>query len=190
MLCPFRGGQWKSATGRQARRGSEFNKHRVYAYTLQASSWLTMAWHGVDATILTEVVRGDPCKCVGQSVAGDWYTCTAAWVRRLRVWLSHMGLLPDTQNCVLRMRRECRERFPRHRLQRKSLISDPDMHHGTCVTHVPWCNVGIANQRWQGKRSRRMRNTQFLVSGKRPMATHFQTAYGLYTSPFARADLK
>ena len=26
-----------------------------------------------------------------------------------------MGLLPDTQNCVLYMRWECRERFPRHR---------------------------------------------------------------------------
>ena len=26
-----------------------------------------------------------------------------------------MGLLPDTQNCGLRMRRECRERFPLHR---------------------------------------------------------------------------
>ena len=37
------------------------------------------------------------------------------------------------------MRRKCRERFPRHRLQRKPLVSDPDMHHGTCVTHVPWC---------------------------------------------------
>ena len=29
--------------------------------------------------------------------------------------------------------------FPRRRLQRKPLISDPGMHHGTCVTHVPWC---------------------------------------------------
>ena len=36
------------------------------------------------------------------------------------------------------MRRECRERFPRHRLQRKPLVSDPGMHHGTCVTHAPW----------------------------------------------------
>ena len=26
-----------------------------------------------------------------------------------------MGLLPDTQNCGLRMRRECREHFPHHR---------------------------------------------------------------------------
>ena len=29
--------------------------------------------------------------------------------------------------------------FPYHRLQRKPLVSDPGMHHGTCVTHVPWC---------------------------------------------------
>ena len=32
------------------------------------------------------------------------------------------------------MRREYRERFPRHRLQRKPLVSDPGMHHSTCVT--------------------------------------------------------
>ena len=36
------------------------------------------------------------------------------------------------------MRRECRERFPHHRIQRKPRVSDPSMHHGTCVTHVPW----------------------------------------------------
>ena len=36
------------------------------------------------------------------------------------------------------MRRECRERFPSHRLQRKPPVSDSGMHHGTCVTHVPW----------------------------------------------------
>ena len=35
-----------------------------------------------------------------------------------------MGLLPNAQNCGLRMRRECRERFPRHRLQRKPPASD------------------------------------------------------------------
>ena len=35
-----------------------------------------------------------------------------------------------------------RERFPCHRLQRKPLYSDPGMHHGTCVTHVPWCMSG------------------------------------------------
>ena len=53
-----------------------------------------------------------------------------------------MGLLPDTKNCGLRIRRECRERFPRHRFQRKSLVSGPGMHHGTCVKHVPYCMSG------------------------------------------------
>ena len=53
-----------------------------------------------------------------------------------------MGLLPDAWNCGLRMRRECRERFPRNWLQRKPLVSDPGMHHGTCVKHVPWSMSG------------------------------------------------
>ena len=57
-------------------------------------------------------------------------------------------------------------------------VSDPDMHHGTCVTHVPWCMPGLLTSgflwsRWRGKRSRhsrRMRNPQFYVYGKRPIA--------------------
>ena len=53
-----------------------------------------------------------------------------------------MGILPDRFNCGLRMRQECRERFSHHRLQRKPLVNDPGMHHGTCVTHVPWCMLG------------------------------------------------
>ena len=32
--------------------------------------------------------------------------------------------------------------FPRHRFQRKPLVSGPDMHHGTCATNVPWCMSG------------------------------------------------
>ena len=48
-------------------------------------------------------------------------------------------------------------------------VSDPDMHPGTCVTHVPWCMPGslssvFLRSWWRGKRSRnsrRMRNTQF-----------------------------
>ena len=35
-------------------------------------------------------------------------------------------------------------------------VSDPDMHHGTCVTHVPWCMPGSLTSgflwsRWWGK---------------------------------------
>ena len=57
-------------------------------------------------------------------------------------------------------------------------FSDPDMHHGTCVAHVPWCMSGSLTSGflwrwWRGRRSRhsrRMCNPQFCVSGKRPMA--------------------
>ena len=31
---------------------------------------------------------------------------------------------------------------PRRQFQRKPLFSYPGMHHGTCVTHVPWCMSG------------------------------------------------
>ena len=55
-----------------------------------------------------------------------------------------MGLLPDkvSQYCGLRMCPEYQECFPWHWLQRKPLVSDPGMHHGTCITDVPWCILG------------------------------------------------
>ena len=53
-------------------------------------------------------------------------------------------------------------------------VSAPEMHH---VTHMPWCMPGSRTRgflwiRWRGKHSRhswRMRNSQFYVSGKRPI---------------------
>ena len=71
------------------------------------------------------------------------YLRSAIDTHRAWLWIAlAMGLLPEIKNCGSRMRRECRERFPRHRLQRKPLVSDPDMHHGACMTHVPWCMSG------------------------------------------------
>ena len=60
----------------------------------------------------------------------------------------------------MRLRRKCRKRFHRHSFQRKKLVNDPGMHHGTCVSHVPWCMSGSLSPRWRGKRSRRPRRTQ------------------------------
>ena len=56
-------------------------------------------------------------------------------------------------------------------------VSDADMYHGTCVTHVPWyltgsLTSGVLWSRWRRKRSwhsQCMHNPQFYVSGKRPM---------------------
>ena len=84
---------------------------------------------------------------------------------------SSMGLLPDTQNYGLRMRRESRKRFPRHRD-----LAIPTCVMARVVTHVPWCMTGSLTSyflwsRWRGKRSwhsQRMRSSQFCVSGKRP----------------------
>ena len=83
------------------------------------------------------------------------------------------------------MHRECRERFPRHRLQRKPVVRDPGMHHGTCATHVPWCMSESLNRGGGEKRSRhsrRMRNPQYYVSGKRPMGNSWSAVVVRYKS--------
>ena len=61
-----------------------------------------------------------------------------------------------------------------------SRVSAPDMHHGTCVTHVPrsltsgflWSRRGI-----RSRHSQRMRIPQFYVSGKRPMQKKYVHAF-------------
>ena len=83
-----------------------------------------------------------------------------------------MGLLPDTKKIAGAHAPGMLGTF-----SPSPQVSDPDMHHGTCVTHVPWCMPGSLTSgflwnRQRGKRSRhsrRMRNLQFYVSGKRPM---------------------
>ena len=99
--------------------------------------------------------------------------------------LWHNGPLTRYAKLWVAHARECRERFPRR-------ASDPDIHHGTCVTHLPWCMPGSLTsgflwRRWRGKRSRhsrRMRNPQFCVSGKRPIMrnlSHPMKKYANYT---------
>ena len=46
-----------------------------------------------------------------------------------------MGVLPDTNNCELRMRREYRKRFPRHR----------GLAITTCITARAVMHAGIVN---------------------------------------------
>ena len=56
-------------------------------------------------------------------------------------------------------------------------VSDSDIHHGTCATHVPWCMPGSLTRGllwnwWRGnsfRHSRRMRKPRFYVSGRRTM---------------------
>ena len=68
-------------------------------------------------------------------------------------------------------------------------VSDPDMHHGTCVMHVPWCQLGslISGLFWSRRRGKRFRNSrrkrsqQFCVSGMRPIVMSHIAAGGSYT---------
>ena len=76
-----------------------------------------------------------------------------------------MGLLADISNCVLCMRREFWDSF-----SMPTQVSDPNMHHGTCMTGS--LISGFRWSWWRGKRSRhsrRMHNPQFYVSGKGPI---------------------
>ena len=95
------------------------------------------------------------------------YLWHASWHMQICV-LHSMGLLPDTENCGLRMHRECRERFPRHRIQSKpSRYASRHVRDARAVMHV-----GIAQLRWREKRTRQsrcLRNPQFYVSGKWPI---------------------
>ena len=88
----------------------------------------------------------------------DYCGSNGPLVRYVKLWVAQEPGMPGTF-------------FPPPR------FSDPDMHHGTCVTHVPWCMPGSLTSgflwsQWREKgsrHSRRMRNPRFCVSGKRPM---------------------
>ena len=81
-------------------------------------------------------------------------------------FIATMGLLPDTQNCGLRMRRECWD----SPTATSKETSSRQVRDARVVMHV-----GIANPRWQGKHSRCIHNPQFYVSGKRPVVQVFST---------------
>ena len=84
--------------------------------------------------------------------------CNGSLSRYIKLRVAHSPGMPGTFSPPLR-------------------VSDPDMHHGMSVMHVPWCMPGSLTSgflwsQWRGKRSRHsrcMRNPQFHVSGKRPI---------------------
>ena len=69
---------------------------------------------------------------------GCFINCGSVCSRRIAEPASSlaMGLLPDTLNCGCACAGNAGTFSPTPR------VSDPDIHHGTCVTHVPWCMPG------------------------------------------------
>ena len=58
------------------------------------------------------IYKTAPCRWSNFCQSFCFHMCKIIYVR---IYRQGMGLLPDTQNCLLRMRRECRERLPRQR---------------------------------------------------------------------------
>ena len=84
----------------------------------------------------------------------------------MRVWASYQ--IRKIAGCTCTG--NARNVSPRGQLQRKPLVSDPGMHHGTCVTHVPWCMSGSLTRGGGEKRSRHSRrmhtrNFTYLAGG-------------------------
>ena len=92
-------------------------------------------------------------------------------------FMQHLPVLWPWASCQIRRIAVCACAGNDGNVSPPPQVNDPDKHHGTCVTHVPWCmqgslTSGFLCSLWWGKRSRhsrRMRYPQFYVSGKRPM---------------------
>ena len=113
----------------------------VQATSHYLNQWWLVYWRIYASLGLNELINNDIIIMSNDVVTSFWHNNDiniTSCVHRKRFLdncttvLQTMGLSPDTQNCWLCMRPECRERFPRHRLQRKPPVSDPGMHHVTC----------------------------------------------------------
>ena len=66
--------------------------------------------------------------------------------------------------------------FPATDFKGNPLVSDPGMHHGSFVTHVPWCMSGsltrCGRENVPSIAGECMHNLQFYVSGKRPVGVY------------------
>ena len=131
--------------------------HSIYIHS-HCAKWLMSQWPTfAKLPTLVPCIHDQAFGCYGEcnlmrpdrtklAIKRRWH-CMLLWVDVIRHNKgSSMGLLPDTSNCGLRMRLGCRERFPRHRLQRKPLVSDLGMHHGTWCMSLPMCILVVKLQ--------------------------------------------
>ena len=91
--------------------------------------------------------------CIGVVFSGTGQFYRILWAYSLNLgivwWASY-----QTRKLGAAHAPQCRKRFPCHRLQRKPLVSDPGMHHGTCVTAFPAHAQPTILRIWQEARAR------------------------------------
>ena len=64
----------------------------------------------------------------GKTMSLNWVGADGPLTRYVKLRIAHSPGMPGT--------------FSRPPTSKKLLVSNPDMHHITCVTHVPWCTSG------------------------------------------------
>ena len=143
----------------------------IYAFSLIGIEWASNEPTREDVVnTMSSFIGWDPSHMIWDITIGNthrpstprkhalFYECNGPLARYVKLQVAHAPGIPGT-------------------FSPPPQVSDPDMHHGTCVTHVPWCMPGSLTSsflwcRWRGKcsrYSRRTRNPQFHLSGKRPM---------------------
>ena len=113
--------------------------------------------------------------CVVKMLTFNGLCCYLAWQHES----THIVMMSSWTSCQIREIAGCACAGMPGTFSSPLRVSDPDMHHGTCVTHVPWCMSGSLTSSflWSRRRlkrsrhSRRMCNLQFYVSGKRSIMT-------------------
>ena len=91
-----------------------------------------------DAFSVAIYSEGSNCIVAWRSIVGFWGSCYLTTGRSSAQWASYQ--IRKIAGCACAG--NAGNVSPRRRFQRKPLVSDPGMHHGTCVTHVPWCMSG------------------------------------------------
>ena len=104
-----------------------------------ASSWAANWTPGTRVSWRDILLRVLP-KCCWDITTSATSLCHGPLARYVKLRVAHVPRMPGT-------------------LPPPPRVSDPDMLHGTCVTHVPWCMpgsliCGFLWSRWRGKRSR------------------------------------
>ena len=129
----------------------------VYSNPVLYSASVVLKWCMRNLVILGRVMTAPDC-IFNQFRGGNTYIYTHIWypidsiqngsTDTIKAVYEYMSICPIglfiCAPSLLRFYLTCVRRwwiefmFPHHRLQREPLVSDPGMHHGTCVTHVPW----------------------------------------------------
>ena len=95
-----------------------------------------IAWHGTGDLRLSEPMMAY------FTYAYIYHTASLSW--NMKVWLciQHQWTRPSWASYQIHKIAGAHARRMPGTFSPSAQVSDPGMHHGTCVTHVPWCMPG------------------------------------------------